>query len=200
MTDMNRKLYCLALILLLCACLCSCVTSSFGYVHDPRLNPEAMKDIIVNPDAVYGFSPDPASTRLGTYAQYDWTDPAFVAQAHEERLAYHQSLQSMNDILQSMKASGATEEEIARAVSAERNRLRLAAYDGNPEGLEEVKKSNLATYGHEDGPTADELFGKYGSWQAVLQKAVSPNLGMDACCGLYDDNYQLYIELGLVEE
>ena len=200
MTDMNRKLYCLALILLLCACLCSCVTSSFGYVHDPRLNPEAMKDIIVNPDAVYGFSPDPASTRLGTYTQYDWTDPAFVAQAHEERLAYHQSLQSMNDILQSMKASGATEEEIARAVSAERNRLRLAAYDGNPEGLEEVKKSNLATYGHEDGPTADELFGKYGSWQAVLQKAFSPNLGMDACCGLYDDNYQLYIELGLVEE
>ena len=197
---MNRKLYCLALILLLCACLCSCVTSSFGYVHDPRLNPEAMKDIIVNPDAVYGFSPDPASTRLGTYAQYDWTDPAFVAQAHEERLAYHQSLQSMNDILQSMKASGATEEETARAVSAERNRLRLAAYDGNPEGLEEVKKSNLATYGHEDGPTADELFEKYGSWQAVLQKAFSPNLGMDACCGLYDDNYQLYIELGLVEE
>ncbi|MBO4278241.1 MAG: hypothetical protein J5891_00340 [Spirochaetales bacterium] len=197
---MNRKLYCLALILLLCVCLCSCVTSSFGYAHDPRLNPEAMKDIIVNPDAVYGFSPDPASTRLGTYAQYDWTDPAFVAQAHEERLAYHQSLQSMNDILQSMKASGATEEEIARAVSAERNRLRLAAYDGNPEGLEEVKKSNLATYGHEDGPTADELFGKYGSWQAVLQKAFSPNLGMDACCGLYDDNYQLYIELGLVEE
>ena len=197
---MNRKLYCLALILLLCACLCSCVTSSFGYVHDPRLNPEAMKDIIVNPDAVYGFSPDPASTRLGTYAQYDWTDPAFVAQAHEERLAYHQSLQSMNDILQSMKASGATEEEIARAVSAERNRLRLAAYDGNPEGLEEVKNSNLATYGHEDGPTADELFEKYGSWQAVLQKAFSPNLGMDACCGLYDDNYQLYIELGLVEE
>ena len=205
---MNKRFVFIVLVIVVCACLCACATgrsaaeqgSSFSYVHDPRLNEEAMKDIIGNPDAVYGFSPDPASTRLGSYAQYDWTDPGFVAQAHADRLAYHQSLQSMNVILQGMKASGATEEEIARAVSAERNRIRLAAYDGNPEGLEEVKKSNLATYGHEDGPAADDLFVKYGSWQAVIQKAFSPNMGMDACCGLYDDNYHLYIELGLVEK
>ena len=55
--------------------------TSFHYVHDPRENPEAMKDIIEDPDAVYGFSPDPDSTRLGTYADYDWSDPEFVAQA-----------------------------------------------------------------------------------------------------------------------
>ena len=56
------------------------------------------------------------------------------------------------------------------------------------------------TYGHEDGPTADELCEKYGSWETVLQKAFSANLGMDVCCGLYDEYYQLYIELGYVEE
>ena len=37
---------------------------SFAYEHDPRDNPEAMKDIIYNPAAVYGFSPSPDSTRL----------------------------------------------------------------------------------------------------------------------------------------
>lgn len=173
--------------------------SGFTYEHDPRDNPEAMKDIVVNPEAVYGFSPDPDSTRLGTYAQYDWTDPDLVAKAKEDRIAYHESLDTMTDILYKMRDEGATTEEMARAVSAERNRLRLAAYDNDPAGLAEVKKSNLETYGHEDGPTADEMYEKYGSWETVIQKSFSANLGMDACCGLYDEYYPLYIELGLAK-
>ena len=172
----------------------------FSYTHDPRENPEAMADIIENPDAVYGFSPDPESQRLGTYAEYDWTDPEFTAQAQEERRAYHESMDSMTDILYQMREEGATIEEMARAVSEERNRLRLEAYKDDPEGLAKAKESNLETYGHEDGPTPDELYEKYGSWTTVLQKAFSPNMGMDACCGLYDEYYWLYIELGYVEQ
>ena len=171
----------------------------FAYIHDPRENPEAMKDIVENPDAVYGFSPDPNSTRLGDYADYDWTDPAVAAIAQEERRAYHESMESMTDILYRMREEGASIEEMARAVSKERNRLRLAAYDNDPEGLADVKKSNLKTYGHEDGPTPDDLFEKYGSWTTVLQKAFGSNMGMDACCGLYDEYYWLYVELGYVE-
>lgn len=204
---MKRTLFLFVLILAICVCMCACVTKTakseptqvYSYVHDPRLNAEAMKDIIENANAIYGFSPNPQSTRLGTYAQYDWTDPAFVAEARKERIAYHDSLETMTEMLNQMKEQGASTEEIARAVSAERNRLRLAAYDGNPEGLAEVKKSNLETYGHEDGPTADEMFEKYGSWEIVIQKAFSANLGMDACCGLYDEYYQQYVELGLAE-
>ncbi|MBO7372670.1 MAG: hypothetical protein J6U19_00320 [Oscillospiraceae bacterium] len=173
--------------------------SGFAYIHDPRENPAAMADIIENPDAVYGFSPNPESTRLGTYAEYDWTDPELVAKAREERKAYHESMESMTDILYRMRDDGASMEEMARAVSAERNRLRLAVYQDDPEGLAAVKESNLKTYGHEEGPTPDELFEKYGSWTEVLRKAFSPNMGMDACCGLYDENYRLYIELGYVE-
>ena len=145
----------------------------FSYIHDPRTNPEAMKDIVENADAVYGFSPNPESTRLGSFAAFDWTDPAFVAQAREERIAYHESLESLTDILYRMRDEGASIEEMARAVSIERNRLRLASYEDNPEGLAEVKKSNLETYGHEDGPTPDELYEKYGSWITVLQKSFS---------------------------
>ena len=171
----------------------------FTYVHDPRENPEAMKDIVENPDAVYGFSPDPESSRLGIYAEYDWTDPEFVAQAQEERRGYHESLESLTDILYRMREEGASIEQMARAVSAERNRLRLASYADDPEGLAEVKASNLKTYGHEDGPTPDELYEKYGSWVTVMQKAFSPNMGMDACCGLYDEYYWLYEELGYFE-
>ena len=209
MVLMKKVLLYLALVLTTAVCMCACkstsatettartAAASFSYVHDPRLNPEAMKDIVENPDAVYGFSPDPASTRLGSYASYDWTDPEFVAKAKADRAEYHDSFRSMSDILDRMMGDGATMEEMARAVSKERNLLRLAAYDNDPAGLAEVKKSNLATYGHEDGPTADELFVKYGSWEVVLQKAFSPNLGMDACCGLYDTYYDQYVQLGL---
>jgi len=170
--------------------------TNFSYVHDPHLNQEAMKDIVENPYAVYGFSPDPKSTRLGTYASYDWTDPAFVATAKEERKAYHDSLNTMVSIMSKMAADGASEEEIARAVSAERNRLRLDIYKDDPKLLAEVKDSNLKTYGNENGPSADELYKKYGSWSVVIQKAFSPNLGMDVICGLYDEYYPLYVMLG----
>ena len=173
--------------------------AGYTYVHDPRDNAEAMSDIVENPEAVYGFLPDPQSTRLGAYAEYDWTDPVFVAKAQEERRAYHESLDSMTDILYRMREDSASVEEMARAVSEERNRLRLMSYEDDPEGMAAVKKSNLETYGHEDGPTPDQLYEKYGSWTVVLQKAFSTNMGMDACCGLYDEYYWLYIELGYVE-
>ncbi len=173
--------------------------SVFAYIHDPRENPEAMADIIENVDAVYGFSPDPESQRLGAYAEFDWTDPAVVAKAQEDRRAYHESMDSMSDILYRMREEGASTEEMAKAVSEERNRLRLAAYQDDPEGLAAVTESNLKTYGHEDGPTPDELYEKYGSWLTVMQKAFSTNMGMDACCGVYDVYYWLYIELGYVE-
>ena len=174
-------------------------TGRFAYAHDPRENPEAMADIIENPDAVYGFSPDPQSQRPGSYAKYDWTDPEFVATAQEERRAYHEAMDSMTDILYRMREEGASTEEMARAISEERNRLRLASYQDDPEGLATVKESNLKTYGHEDGPTPDQLYEKYGSWIIVMQKAFSANMGMDACCGLYDEYYWLYTELGYVE-
>ena len=196
-----------ALLLIMALCLAAVFgfavaaekTETWRYIHDPAQNLNAMKDIVVNPDAVYGFSPDPESTRLGAYAEYDWTDPVWVAEAQESRREYHKSMESMMDILYRMRDEGATLEEMARAVSTERNVLRLASYKDDPEGLKKLKASNLETYGHEEGPTPDELFEKYGSWQAVLQKAFSPNLGMDAACGLYDENYDLYVELGLAE-
>lgn len=168
----------------------------FRYVHDPRLNPKAMEDIIEDPSAIYGFSPDPNSVRLGQFASYDWSDPVLVENARQERIAYHAQNAGLYDMLTQLQAEGKSIEEIARTISAERNRIRLAAYDGDPEGLAAVKQSNLDTYGNEEGPSADSLYAKYGSWETVLEKAFSVNSGMDACLGLYDDYYDLYVASG----
>jgi len=201
---MKNKLFGIFLILVLAFALCSCasVLSVFSnrqvyqFEHDPRENPEAMKDVIENPKAVYGFSPDPNSKSLGTYAYYDWTDPEFVAKSRQERIEYHESLNTMIAVMSNMAADGESIENIARAVSAERNRIRLAQYESDPQTLADIKKSNKAKYGHEDGPAADELYEKYGSWEIVIEKAFAPNLGMDIICGLYDDYYPLYVMLG----
>ena len=83
---------CIALLLVLCICSPAALaeqsnSASFTYVHDPRENPVAMRDIVENPAAVYGFSPSPAEeSTLKDYADLiDWTDPAQVAVARAER-------------------------------------------------------------------------------------------------------------------
>jgi len=176
-------------------------TAVSAYEHDPRLNPAAMKDIIVNPDAVYGFSPSPDGS-LSSYAEFDWTDPDLVngENGRLARIAYHESINEMYILLDDMRAEGLGAEEIARAVSTKRNEIRLAAYDGDPDGLAVAKARNLEKYGHEEGPLPDELFEQYGSWEEVIWKAFSANPGMDACLGLYDDYYPLYVASGMIEE
>lgn len=164
--------------------------NTFTYVHNPVINSKAMEDIVVNPDAVYGFSPDPESTRLGAYASYDFTDPEVVEAARQERIQYLASFDEMYILWDKLASEGKTTEEIARAVSAKRNEIRLASYKDDPEGLKKVKQSNLDTYGNENGPTAESLFEKYGSWEKVLIKSFSSNSGMDACLGLYDVQYE----------
>ena len=168
--------------------------ASFTYEHDPRENPTAMRDIVENPDAVYGFSPSSAEdSTLKEYADaIDWTDPEQVAAAREQRQAYHDSMEELYDIISDMIAENQDIETIARAVSQRRNELRLEAYNEDPEGLKTVKERNLETYGNEMGPTPESLYEKYGSWDMVLIKALSANPGMDACLGFYDDYYYLY--------
>lgn len=170
--------------------------TGFAYSHDPMQDARAAKDIIVNENAIYGYSPNPESERLGEFASYDWSDPSVVWKARQDRIKYMEQDSALFAMYAACKAEGKSMEQTAREVSRMRNLLRLKSYENDPEGLEKVKKSNLKTYGNEEGPTADSLYKKYGSWETVLQKAFSTNHGMDACLGLYDDNYIKYVILG----
>ncbi|MBQ7720920.1 MAG: S-layer homology domain-containing protein [Clostridia bacterium] len=171
----------------------------FRYEHDPRLNPSAMADIVADPSAVYGFSPSPDGS-LKEYASFDWTDPELVngENGREARIAYHKSIEELYGIVYQMEEDGSSVEEIARAVSKRRNEIRMESYDGDPEGLAVMKARNLEKYGHEEGPLPDWLYGQYGSWEKVIEKAFSLNSGMDACLGLYDDYYDIYVITGQV--
>lgn len=162
------------------------------YVHDPMKNPKAAVDIIVDPNAVYGYAPNPDSKRMGVFAEYDWSDEAFVAEMRQEREEYHHSLEELYQMKADMQAEGKTIEEIARAISTRRNEIRMEAYKDDPEGLEKLKESNIATFGNENGGTPDFFYQKYGSWETVIEKAFSTNAGADAVLGLYDKYYDTY--------
>lgn len=165
--------------------------NGFTYENDPRFDPRAMEDINYDPNAWYGFSPDPESDRLGSYAEYDFSDPVLVAQSTKDRIDYMSDFKKMQKMWEDMKARGKSTEEIAKAVSTYRNELRIEANIGNPQALASLKESNLKKYGNEKGPTVESLYAKYGSWEKVLTKSFSTNAGMDACLGLYDSNYAL---------
>ena len=153
-----------------------------------------MRDIVVDPDAVYGFSPSGAEdSTLKEYVDLiDWSDEEQVAAAREQRQEYHDSLEELYEIILEMTLADRDIETIARAVSQRRNELRVEVYKDDPEGLAVLKKRNLETYGNEFGPTPDSLYAKYGSWETVLLKALGTNAGMDACLGFYDEYYYLY--------
>ena len=156
----------------------------FKYEHNPMDNPKAARDIIENLDAVYGFSPNPESTRIGKYAdKIDWTNPEQVAVARQTREAYHNVNESM---LQDLYNSGYT--NLAAKMVEERNMNRINSYinNGDLEGLEIVKQSNLETYGNEFGMSLEQALEKYGSHEEIINATVRSNPGMDACTGLYD--------------
>ena len=188
----------LAVAIVLGACVFSSAANGFKYKHDPRQNPSAMEDIVEDDEAIYGFRPSETGS-LKMYAEYDWTDPDVVESGRQDRIEYHKSVEALYEELEKLTAEGKSIEETARAISKMRNDLRLSEYENDPEGLAAIKARNFEKYGHEEGPLPDELYEKYGSWEMVLTKAFSLNSGMDACLGLYDDYYYVYVAAKQVE-
>ncbi len=195
----SRKTAIVLVLLVLLAAVCAAVYVSsrprpFRYQHDPRENPTAMRDIVEDPKAVYGFSPSTAegSTLKDYAALIDWSDPEQVASARQDRQDYFDSMDELYQTVLKMKDEGQDIETVARYASQRRNEIRLESYKDDPEGLEVTKKRNLEVYGNEFGPTQDSLYEKYGSWEKVLSKALGSNPGMDACLGFYDEYYDLY--------
>lgn len=77
---------------------------SFHYQHDPMENPKAARDIVVNPEAVYGYSPSPDSVRLKQFVDYlDWTNKDEVEAARREREEYHEKEDAGRKSMSSIK-------------------------------------------------------------------------------------------------
>jgi len=164
--------------------------AKFAYKNNPMDNPKASKDIIESPECIYGYSPKPESS-LSNF-KVDWTNPDQVADAKFQRIKYHEGLEiektKLNLEGQNLIKEGYSIEDVARMKVNERNAHRINSYikDGNLEGLESMRARNMRQYQNPDGPTPEQLFKKYSSWEEVINSSVRSNPGMDACTGLYD--------------
>ena len=101
--SIGKRLAAFILIALLaCTAAAASAADGFRYAHDPCLNPKAMKDIVADDTAVYGFRPSETGS-LKLYASADWSDPQIVEQGRLDRIAYHQSIESMYEMLRDMQ-------------------------------------------------------------------------------------------------
>lgn len=164
--------------------------AEFRYKNNPLDNPKVLKEVIENPKAVYGYSPKEISS-LNKF-KVDWTNAKEVADVRIERIIYHEKLKIEKERLsiemEKLRGKGYSIEEIARIKVEQRNEGRINNYlkSGNQKGLEMMKQRNLDKYGNPDGPTPDQLYLKYGSWEEVVYASTRSNPGMDVLTGLYD--------------
>jgi RHS repeat-associated protein len=88
------------------------------------------------------------------------------------REGYLKSVESMRGVESAMRASGASDKEIAQALVGLRNQAKVIARQAmTPEDIAKVEARNLEKYGDPVGPSADDLFRKYGSWAKVIEAA-----------------------------
>jgi hypothetical protein len=167
--------------------------AKFKYKSNPMDNPKAAKDIIENPDAVYGFSPKKGGRLDDFVDMIDWTDAEQVASARAQRIAYHNKMSTnLDSKVKKLLDDGYSMEDIAKNMINERNQNRINTYikNGNYEGLEGMYKSNLKEYGNAEGPTYEYMLKKCGSNEEIINSSIKSNLGMDACTGLYDEYFK----------
>ncbi|MBW5248291.1 MULTISPECIES: hypothetical protein [Streptomyces] len=105
--------------------------------------------------------------------------------ARDQRMRYHQLLVDMERTECAMRAEGRSEEDIARALVQMRNDAKDVIRAGmTPEQVAELEARNQKKYGNPLGPTADQLYMKYGSWEKVAEAATRSSAAVDQELGL----------------
>lgn len=101
-------------------------------------------------------------------------------EAQRTRIQYHDLLEDMHRTAADMRAAGATDEEIARELVDMRNQAKAITRAGmTPEEVRILEERNVAKYGNPLGPTADQLYAKYGTWQQVIDASMRTSYAVD---------------------
>ncbi|VYT73251.1 hypothetical protein [Clostridium paraputrificum] len=167
--------------------------AKFKYKNNPSDSPKVLLDAVEDSNAVYGYRPNDTGS-LKKFVKYDWTDSDVVAKFRENRLRYHIENDGYRELVNSMRADGHSDVEIAKTLVEKRNANRLSSYIDENGKISDIELYNQAK---EHCVTYEQLKhginGKPGkSDLQIIESAMKGNEGMDACCGLYDDYYYTY--------
>jgi hypothetical protein len=137
--------------------------------------------IEANPQGVYGYLPKPGSR----YAGSDFSNPAEVAKNRAIRLKYLEESKQIDEEVTKMTQANAPPEAIARRTVEIRNQQKVDARSNmDAEGVRRLEEGNMEKYGHPVGPTADQLYEKYGSWEQVIQKSTQKDEAINMLLGI----------------
>ncbi|MQY16405.1 hypothetical protein SRB5_66040 [Streptomyces sp. RB5] len=101
-------------------------------------------------------------------------------EAQRTRMAYHGLLEDMHRTEADLRATGASEETIARELVDMRNDAKEITRAGmSPEEVALLEQRNQEKYGNPVGPTADQLYLKYGSWEQVSAASMRTSSAVD---------------------
>ncbi|WP_328315670.1 hypothetical protein [Streptomyces sp. NBC_00388] len=105
--------------------------------------------------------------------------------ARDQRMRYHHLLEDMERKECAMRAEGRSEEDIARTLVQMRNDAKDVVRAGmTREQVAELEARNQKKYGNPLGPTADQLYMKYGAWEKVTEAATRSSAAVDHELGL----------------
>jgi hypothetical protein len=98
---------------------------------------------------------------------------------------YHQLINEMRTVESEMRASGSSDEDIARVLVQMRNAAKVTTRGlSNPEDVAVWEARNVAKYGDPIGPTADYQYARYGSWEKVIERSYVTSAEYDQAAGI----------------
>jgi hypothetical protein len=130
-----------------------------------------------------------AAGELGAGAKWLVGGIRGIAAARPSLVAVRSSyLQGVADLVvqgQRMRELGASAEQIARALVPLRNQLKVdIRAQGSWFAARSADLRNLIRYGNRAGPTADDLFRQYGSWEKVVEAVGRTNQTLNRALGV----------------
>ncbi|MFD5555740.1 hypothetical protein ACFWIA_18110 [Streptomyces sp. NPDC127068] len=147
--------------------------------------PTACGSVVIAPLSAEPASPGPCASPEPVVCQIRAQTPEERVTSRDVRMRYHGLLVDMDREECAMRARGASEEEIARRMVALRNDAKEITRAGmSPEQVRRLEERNVAKYGNPLGPTADQLYAKYGSWAEVTEAATRTSEAVDQELGL----------------
>lgn len=160
---------------------------------DDLLEPKLAKDIVSDPDAVYGYRPKSGSS-LDQF-DIDWSNADEVAKAQAARIEYLEAMDvkkaNLTAEVDNYLSEGKSMADIADIKVEQRNMDRISSYieRGDYENLEKLYERNILEYGRQEGPTVTQLYEKYGSYDEIIYSSVKVNRGMNVILGIEDATY-----------
>ena len=127
--------------------------AGFKYEHNPLDNPKVLADAVEDTSAVYGYRPNKTGS-IKAFENRDWTNEALVKSYRENRIKYHQENDVNIKIVNTMRAEGKMDSEIARTLVERRNNNRLASYFDENGNITDI---DLYTQALEHCKTYDDL-------------------------------------------